>query len=121
MAPVETQGTVYTTQSSGWYLTGKVAGQVIDWIVDTGSEVTILRSSLYRKLRECDPTEVGELKTTSTRLLAANGDPITVLGAAEIVCEVSNTGIPINVIVADIGTDGLIGIDVRHSYLTAWT
>ena len=86
----------------------KVGKQKVDVIIDTGSSVTILASSIFHKL---SPQEQAKLRTFQDKLFMADGTELPVKGITEIPFKFENKTIRHNTVIADIESDGLIGLD----------
>ena len=88
----------------------KIGGQAVDFLVDTGSEITILPRAWARGLI-CNPSSV--------RLTSANGQPITVFGEANVEINIPRLRRAYNwtVVIADT-TNPIMGADfLSHFHL----
>ena len=86
----------------------KVGKQKVDVIIDTGSSVTILASSIFHRLSK---QEQKKLRTFNDKLFMADGTELPVKGIIEIPFKFGNKTIRHNTVIADIESDGLIGLD----------
>ena len=92
-----------------WFLEGWI-GDHSDFLVDSGSAVTVLSCSFYQTfVRSGAP--VGALRTTPRKLRGANGSSIDILGCSS--CVVSFLGLQTEfpILVCDLSTDAIIGTD----------
>ena len=91
-----------------WLLEGWIGDHSVDFLVDSGSALTALSSSFY-------PTLVRQ--TTPRKLQGAYGLSIDILGCSS--CVVSFLGLQTEfpIIVCDLSTDAIIGMDTLGSVL----
>ena len=86
-----------------------VNGEIVNFIVDTGSELTLLPEKVFTQLRI-----KSTMKPTLVKLKAYNGSQVKVLGETEMnlkLCE-SNREFRINVVVVREGSCPILGRDV---------
>ena len=86
-----------------------VNGEIVNYIVDTGSELTLMPEKVFRQLRI-----KSTMKPTLVKLKAYNGSQVKVLGETEMnlkLCE-SNREFTINVVVVREGSCPILGRDV---------
>ena len=100
------------SDDNGLYVTGEVAGLGIDWLIDTGCTTTIMSSKTYKMI---DRDRRPELVNYGNRLRAANGQCIPVLGAAMMTIKLDSVDITHEVVVADLTSPGIIGMDFLRS------
>lgn len=86
----------------------KVGKQKLNVIIDTGSSVTILASSIFNKMTQ---QEQPTLRSFNDKLLMADGSELPVLGVTDIPFLFDNLTITHATVIADIESDGLIGLD----------
>ena len=100
---------VLQTGLSGIYIPTRVHGIPTKLIIDSGSSVTILAQKRYQQISEAQRPP---LRTCHEKLSLADGSDLPVLGLAKIVYNFGH-GLEIihDTIVAEINSDGLIGID----------
>ncbi|CAC5378547.1 unnamed protein product [Mytilus coruscus] len=82
-------------------------------LVDTGSAVTLISKNVYEKLGEIKP----KLTEVSTILTTADGEPMKVMGASNLLLQLNNHGFIHSAIVADLGDiAGILGLDFLSKY-----
>ena len=99
-----------------WFLEGWIGDHAVDFLVDSGSAVTALSCKLYQALMSAG-APVGVLQPTVRGLRGANGSPIDILGCSS--CVVSFIGLRMEypIMVCDLSTDAIIGMDTLGSIL----
>ena len=99
-----------------WFLEGWIGDHAVDFLVDSGSAVTVLSCKFYQTLLSAG-APVGVLRPTDRRLRGANGSSIEILGCSS--CVVSFLGLQTEfpVLVCDLSTDAIIGTDTLGSIL----
>lgn len=82
-------------------------------LVDTGSAVTLISKNVYEKLGKIKP----KLTEVSTILTTADGEPMKVMGASDLLLKLNNHGFIHSAIVADLGNiAGILGLDFLSKY-----
>lgn len=96
----------------GYFVCIKIENLPVTFLIDTGSNVTILSKSMVEQLSSelCQ-----SLQPTSIKMLTVTGEVTPFLGKAEIDLKIGLQTIRHNVLVADIENDGILGMD----FLTA--
>ena len=87
---------------------GRVFNQKVNVIIDTGSSVTILASSVFSKIAQKDQPS---LRTFPDKLFLADGSELPVLGVTTIPFKFGDLLVEHATVIADIESDGLIGLD----------
>ena len=100
-----------------WYLTGWANDVEVEFMIDTGCQVTILATFVYEKMCEIHPEVELELTTCALRLVSAEKSPLTVLGRIGLNIVFPGLQCDISCVVAAIGTDGLLGTEALQSWL----
>ena len=100
-----------------WYLTGWANEVEVEFMIDTGCQVTILATSVFKKMCEIHPEVESELTTCTQRLISADKSPLTVLGRIRLDIVFPGLQCDIWCVVAGIGTDGLLGTETLRSCL----
>ena len=90
-----------------WFLTGWTNDVEVEFMIDTGCQVTILATSVFKRMCEIHPQLRTELVPCAQRLVLADSSPLLVLGLSCDMC----------CVVASIGSDGLLGTEARQSCL----
>ena len=99
-----------------WFVEGWTGDHSVDFLVDSGSAVMALSSSFYQTLVRAG-APVGALRTTPRKLRGANSSSIDILGCSS--CVVSFLGLQTEcpILVCDLSTDAIIGMDTLGSVL----
>ena len=63
-----------------WFLTGWAEGVEVDFMIDTGCQVTILATSVFERMCVSDPRVRSRLRPCGSRLVSADSSPLTVRG-----------------------------------------
>ena len=82
-----------------WFATVFVNQICIDMLVDTGSAVTLISKNIYEKISNIKP----KLSEVSTVLTTADGEPMKVLGASNLLLRMGSYEFNHSAIVADLG------------------
>ena len=106
----QSRGINVTDSNADVYMKARLNGKQMSVLLDTGSEKKICGSHLLQGI---------QYKPTSERLLAANGTPIVLLGAADIIICVNGKEIRLNVVVSD-AVDELIGASFLSQHQCVW-
>ena len=98
------------------YVSGSLYGQEMDWLVDTGCDVTLLPSKIYFGIL---PHRRPELLPCDQDLAQADGTPLVLAGMARMTFYLCGQKFNHTVIVGDCGTagEGLRGVDLRSERL----
>ena len=100
-----------------WYLTGWTNDVEVEFMIDTGCQVTILATSVFHKMCDIHP-EVGiGLVPCTQRLVSADSSPLTVIGRINLNVVFPGLRCDMWCVVAGIGTDGLLGTEALQSCL----
>ena len=86
-------------------------------MIATGCQVTILATTIFERMCTVDPMVRSRLRPCRRRLVSADSSPLTVKGELEL-----NVGFPglccdMLFVVANIGSDGLLGTEALQSCL----
>ena len=63
-----------------WFLTGWTNDVEVEFMIDTGCQVTILATSVFKQMCEVHPQLRAELVPCTQRLVSADSSPLLVLG-----------------------------------------
>ena len=104
----------------GAWVSGKVNGFPVDFMLDTGAAVTVVsKEVLFQALPEAN------LKESNVQLVSAGGDPLKVIGKTEILLELGNLHVTFPVMVIDnfrfqclLGNDFMVKYGLRIQYDT---
>ena len=64
-----------------WFLTGWADGVDVEFMIDTGCQVTILATSVFERMCASDLRMRSQLRPCSRRLVSADSSPLTVRGS----------------------------------------
>lgn len=97
----------------GLFVLAKVSDTQISMLVDTGSNVTIIRKSLT----DSWPTSVRQCITpVNMTLVTATGDSVPFLGKISVDIELGEQKLKQDVLLADISNDGILGVDFLNAH-----
>ena len=98
-----------------WFLTGWANDVEVEFMIDTGCQVTILATSVFEKMCKVHPQVKSRIRPCT--LVSADSSPLTVVGRIDL--DVVFPGLQCNMccVVASIGSDGLLGKEALQSYL----
>ena len=98
-----------------WFLTGW--GVEVDFMIDTGCQVTILAMSVFERMCVYDPRVRSRLCPCGRQLVSADSSPLTVLGVLDMTVVFPGLNCDMILVVASIGSDGMLGTEVLQSCL----
>ena len=100
-----------------WFLTGWTNDVEVEFMIDTGCQVTILATSVFEKMCTAHPQVKSRIRPCTRRLVSADSSPLTVVGQIDL--DVVFPGLKCNMccVVASIGSDGLLGMEALQSCL----
>ena len=96
-----------------WFLTGWAHEVEIDFMIDTGCQVT----TVFERMCMLDPRVRSELRPCRRRLVSGNSSPLMVQGQLELSIVFPGLCCDMLFVVANIGSDGLLGTEALQSYL----
>ena len=67
-----------------WFLTGWANDLEVEFMIDTGCQVTILATSVFERMCAADPQVRSRLRPCVRRLVSADSSPLTVIGELEL-------------------------------------
>ena len=100
-----------------WYLTGWTNEVEVEFMIDTGCQVTILATSVFHKMCDIHPEVKLGLVPCTQRLVSADSSPLTVIGRINLNVVFPGLRCDMWCVVAGIGTDGLLGTEALQSCL----
>ena len=100
-----------------WFLTGWTNDVEVEFMIDTGCQVTILATSVFEKMCEIHPEVRSGLVPCAQRLVSADSSPLTVLGRINLNVAFPGLQCDMCCVVASIGSDGLLGTEALQSCL----
>ena len=100
-----------------WFLTGWTNDVEVEFMIDTGCQVTILATSVFEKMCKVHPQVKSRIRSCTRWLVSADSSPLTVVGRINL--DVVFPGLQCNMccVVACIGSDGLLGTEALQSCL----
>ena len=100
-----------------WFLTGWTNDVEVEFMIDTGCQVTILATSVFKKMCEIHPQLRTGLVPCAQRLVSADSSPLMVLGRINLNVAFPGLRCDMCCVVASIGSDGLLGTEALQSCL----
>ena len=100
-----------------WFLTGWAHDVEIEFMIDTGCQVTILSTTVFQRMCTVNPEVCSALQTCRRWLVSADSSPLTVQGQLELDIVFPGLCCKMLFVVANIGSDGLLGTEALQSYL----
>ena len=92
-----------------WFLTGWAEGTEVEFMIDTGCQVTILATSVFERRSAADPQIGSRLQPCSWRLVAADSSPLMVCGELCMTIVFPGLQCDMLLVIASIGSEGLLG------------
>ena len=111
------RGPLGLSSAAPWFLTGWAHDVEIEFMIDTGCQVTILSTTVFEHMCVVDPTVRSKLRPCRRRLVSADSSPLMVRGQLELAIVFPGLCCDMLFVVANIGSDGLLGIEALQSYL----
>ena len=100
-----------------WFLTGWAHEVEVEFMIDTGCQVTILATTIFERMCTVDPMVRSRLWPCRHRLVSADSSPLTVKGELELNVVFPVLCCDMLFVVATIGSDGLLGTEALQSCL----
>ena len=100
-----------------WFSGALVHEVEIEFMIDTGCQVTILSTTVFERMCTVVPTVRAELRPCRRRLVSADSSPLIVQGQLELAIVFPGLCCDMLFVVANIGSDGLLGTEAIQSYL----
>ena len=100
-----------------WFLTGWAHEVEIEFMINTGCQVTILSTTVFERMCTVDPAVRSALRPCLRRLVSADSSPLIVQGQLELVIVFPGLCCDMLFVVANICSDGLLGTGALQSYL----
>ena len=86
-------------------------------MIDTGCPVTMLSTTVFERMCTVDPSVCSALQPCRRRLVSADSSPLIVQSQLELAIVFPGLCCDMLFVVANIGSDGLLGIEALQSYL----
>ena len=67
-----------------WFLTGWTNDVEVEFMIDTGCQVTILATSVFEKMCTAHPQVRSRIRLCARRLVSADSSPLTVIGKIDL-------------------------------------
>ena len=100
-----------------WFLTGWANDVEVEFMIDTGCQVTILATSVFEKMCKVHPQVKSRIRLCTRRLVSADSSPLTVVGQINLDVVFPRLQCNMCCVVASIGSDGLLGTEALQSCL----
>ena len=100
-----------------WFLTGWTNDVEVEFMIDTGCQVTILATSVFEKMCAADPQVRSRIRPCARQLVSADSSPLTVICELELDVVFPGLKCAMCCVVASIGSNGLLGTEALQSYL----
>ena len=100
-------------RKAGFYISGLAENFPAEWLLDTGSGVTILSTNVYQSLAVA---ERPDLQKYSKTLYSADESEISTLGQVFLNIQIGNKLTQHLCVVADISNDGILGTDFMKAH-----
>ena len=100
-----------------WFLTGWTNEVEVEFMIDTGCQVTILATSVFEKMCTAHPQVRSRIRPCARRLVSADSSPLTVIGKIDLDVVFPGLKCSMCCVVASIGSDGLLGTEALQSCL----
>ena len=104
---------VLAVTSSGLYAEFKVNGLVTEFLIDTGASVSVLSIKVWNIIKD---SCTSELKPYHANLQTASGETIDIKGKIAVSLEICGVQLITDVIVANIDSDAIFGLDIMQSH-----
>ncbi|XP_045206353.2 uncharacterized protein LOC123558545 [Mercenaria mercenaria] len=99
---------------NGLFVNGKIDQTPVDFLVGTGSTVTLISKSKFDQLNR------QHLPASSTNIQGVDGTKINVYGRDTFVITIGDAEVKHNVIVCDMAMEGIIGQDFIMKHVKSW-
>ena len=94
-----------------WFLTGWAEGTEVEFMIDTGCQVTILATSVFDCMCVSYHRMCSRLRPCGRRLVSAESSPLLVRGELDMTVVFPGLSCAMVLVVASIGSEGLLGMD----------
>ena len=100
-----------------WFLTGWAHDVEIEFMIDTGCQVTLLSTTVFQRMCTVNQAVRSALQPCRRRLVSADSSPLMVQGQLELDIVFPGLAKTMMFVVANIGSDSLLGTEALQSYL----
>ena len=100
-----------------WFLTGWTNEVEVEFMIDTGCQVTILATSVFEKMCKAHPQVRSRIRPCARRLVSADSSTLTVIGKIDLDVVFPGLKCSMCCVVASIGSDELLGTEALQSCL----
>ena len=94
-----------------WFLTGWTNEVEVEFMIDTGCQVTILATSVFEKMCTAHPQVRSTIRPCMRWLVSADSSPLTVIGKIDLDVVFPGLKCSMSCVVVSIGSDGLLGTE----------
>ena len=102
-----------------WFLPGWTNDVEVEFMIDTGCQVTILATSVFEKMCKAHPQVKSRIRPCTQRPVSADSSPLTVVGRINLDVVFPVLKCNMCCVVASIGSDGLLGTPCSRAYHTS--
>ena len=96
-------------EREGLYVEGRVNGQNVSFLIDTGSSNTLISKEVFERI---DESRRSCLQSGAKPVFQADGTPLSVFGRATVEVAVGDAGFVTEVKVARLQNEGILGLDL---------
>ena len=100
-----------------WFLTGWAEGTEVEFMIDTGCQVTILATSVFERMCAGDPQIGAWLRLHGRHLVSADSSPLVVCGKLIMMLVFPGLQCDMVLVIASIGSEGVLGTEALQSCL----
>ena len=100
-----------------WVLTGWAEGTEVEFMIDTGCQVTILATSVFERMCASDSRVRSRLRLCGRRLISVDSSPLMVRGELDMTVAFPGLECDMVLVVASICSEGLLGTEALQSCL----
>ena len=101
-----------------WFLTGWAHEVEVEFMIDTGCQVTILATTIFERMCTMDLRVCSRLRPCRRRLVSADSSHLTVKGELNLNVVFPGLCCDMLLVVANIGSDGLLGTEALQLCLS---
>ncbi|KAK3104661.1 hypothetical protein FSP39_007335 [Pinctada imbricata] len=100
-------GSANVTGQSGMFLSAEMNGKQVKLLIDTGATISIIAQNLVHNT---------SLEKMESDILIADGSALSIKGVTTLLCKIGGMDIHQKMAVANIGVDGILGLDFMKSH-----
>ena len=101
-------------KQAGWYISGKICGKSVSFLVDSGASCSLIDVSVYEMLKG---ESAMKLSPVEESVVLADGSNLATLGEADVGLQLGSNEYPMSVVVAELGgKSAILGLDFIEEY-----